>query len=159
MMVFNLKVPHAEIKVLLLMTSAWKMWRGSFFWAAIPQSLPCFHTFWFTGCSEDAVQLFHARSPTTQMTYGASSVSPGPSSRSHFIKYKSQENIYKSKSCGSNMQRCRWDLRSVYIWHKRWEKKSPICDPFLLVCSIFPHPPKEGSVAYPRASPAAEIHV
>lgn len=115
MLVFNPKVPHAEIKEPLLMTSVWKMWRGSFFWAAIPQSLPCFHTSSLTACSEDAVQLFHARSTTTQMTYGASFVSTGPTSQAHFIKYKSQGNSYKSKSCGSNMQRCIWDLKRIYI--------------------------------------------
>lgn len=95
MLIFNPKVLHAEIKEQLLMTSVWKMWRGSFFWAAIPQSLPCFHTSSFTGCSKDAVQRFHARSTTAQMTYGASSVLTNPSSQSHFIKYKSEGNGYE----------------------------------------------------------------
>lgn len=92
MLVFNSKVPHAKIKEQLLMTSVWKMWWGSIFWAAIPQSLPCFHTSSFTGCSKDAVRRFHARSTTTQTTYGASSVLTSPSSQSHFIKYKSHGN-------------------------------------------------------------------
>lgn len=94
-LVFNSKVLRADIKEQLLMSSVWKMWRGSFFWAAIPQSLPCFHTFSFTGCSKDAVQHFHARSTTTQMTYGASSVLTSPSSHSHFIEYKSQGDGYE----------------------------------------------------------------
>lgn len=89
------EVLHAEIKSPPLITSVW-----SFF--SIPR---CFHTFSFTGCSEVAVQISHASSPTTQMTYGVSSVLTSRPSQSHFIKYKSKGNIWKSKSSWSNSHR------------------------------------------------------
>lgn len=75
------EVLHAEIKSPPLITSVWTIRRGSF--SSIPR---CFHTLSFTGCSEVAVQISHASSPTTQTTYGLSSVLTSRPSQSHFIK-------------------------------------------------------------------------
>lgn len=53
MLVFNLKVPHTEIKVPLLMTSVWKMWRVLFLSCYSPATAPRSHILihgLFRGC-------------------------------------------------------------------------------------------------------------
>lgn len=152
-------------KALLLMTSVWKMCVCVCVFVGIVGAMlgypsfflePLFpgHSFYrssFTGAfTGRRAALSRARSTTTQMTYGASCAWTQPSSQSHFIKYESKGNIWRSKSGGGSTQRCIWP-RGLDCIKGRRKKGIQIDDLLFVIRGIFGERPKEGSVACPRA--------